>query len=88
MAQEQSASQSAIERAAQCRKEAAKEMNEARQARDAMLRESHLLFARGWTKLADYYESHKHTAPSSYIVPLPVDAAQAPIAALRAIATG
>jgi hypothetical protein len=87
VAKEQPAAQSAIERAAQCRTEAAKEVNEARQARDAMLRESHILFARGWTKLADYYESHKHTAPSSYVVPLPVDTAQASMTVLRAVAT-
>lgn len=62
MTDEESARQSIIERAANCRSEAAKAMREAQQSRDAVLRESHLLFARGWTKLADYYESHKHTS--------------------------
>jgi hypothetical protein len=71
---EQSARQSIIERAMNCRSEAAKAMHEAQQARDSVLRESHLLFARGWTKLADYYESHKHTTLKSPFFLLPDEA--------------
>jgi hypothetical protein len=59
-------SQSIIERAMHCRSEAARAVREAQQARDAVLRESHLLFARGWTKLADYYESHKHARDDQF----------------------
>jgi hypothetical protein len=61
------ASHSIIERAMHCRAEAARAVREAQQTRDAVLRESHLLFARGWTKLADYYEAHKHAHGDQYL---------------------